>query len=529
MPAVAPPTSDRPGDAPESPGDEGGDVDLEPGDGSWTLEGDLQECGGLDRRWVLWHQFMKEQHHLDAWLRLAERSLDSLSPAPFTYSVARDDLRRVQRLRGEAGNRLVQLDGLTRQNRTLTRLFQGAMMTRLLASARELGRRWDEVSAGVEAAAARLQDFVSEWEEFEQQRAELNLLLTDMAARLEEAELQPGSSCEKLQRLQSFQEGVCETSCRVNALLRRGEALMQRGVAPGDAQRLEAGLEELLRRCSRVYGAVARTHTRLLVLRLVFEDDWTDSGCPSEAVAEDDPDLPSAPTRVPSSERPPPLPSHDPAGLEWDPSGDVGRSVSHDDADSSYFSAGRRDELQGRSFLGASDWRSDIIADITNQEVGVGQEEEELWLGHAHPSPLAPPTLQQDDLWMTSTPERKDGQPGDFQGGRVKAWLRVQSSAPPEMMTTSCCRAVQTEEDEEEVGEEPCCCDEAEQLRPGPSRTSGRRWSFPPVLLHLLLAAVLALLASVFWVVMEPPCHRSNRVPRTLHLALRYVNGPPPT
>lgn len=36
---------------------------------------------------------------------------------------------------------------------------------------------------------------------------------------------------------------------------------------------------------------------------------------------------------------PPSSPTHDHLGLEWDPSVDIGRSVSRDDADSSYFSA----------------------------------------------------------------------------------------------------------------------------------------------------------------------------------------------
>lgn len=50
-----------------------------------------------------------------------------------------------------------------------------------------------------------------------------------------------------------------------------------------------------------------------------------------------------------------------------------------------------------------------------------------------------------------------------------------------------------------------------------------------PALLYLLLAAVLALLACLIWVALEPPCHRSGRMPRSFHLMLRYVNGPPPT
>lgn len=62
----------------------------------------------------------------------------------------------VQRLRCEAGSRLVQLDSLTRRNRTLTRLFQGAMKARLLVSARECGQRWDDVNAKLESITERL-------------------------------------------------------------------------------------------------------------------------------------------------------------------------------------------------------------------------------------------------------------------------------------------------------------------------------------------------------------------------------------
>lgn len=132
----------------------------------------------------------------------------------------------------------------------------------------------------------------------------------------------------------------------------------------------------------------------------MFEDDWilsqaTDSGCPSETLLEEEgvvdkskldlpvnsnypggkptylsfnqsvqrhicldvsqqiPHLsadcsrnvnpaPSSLSHPPSHVQPPPAPSsptHDHQGLEWDPSVDIGRSVSCDDADSSYFSA----------------------------------------------------------------------------------------------------------------------------------------------------------------------------------------------
>lgn len=74
--------------------------------------------------------------------------------------------------------------------------------------------------------------------------------------------------CATFLRVQSFQECVCENSARVNALLYRGEALIQRG-DPADAHLVESSLLELLGLCSHVYSNIGRTHTRLLSMRLV--------------------------------------------------------------------------------------------------------------------------------------------------------------------------------------------------------------------------------------------------------------------
>ncbi|XP_032401928.1 uncharacterized protein LOC116708202 isoform X2 [Xiphophorus hellerii] len=571
------------------------------GDSSWSQDGDRPRYGQLDRKWVLWHEFMQEHSHLDAWLRLAEQAINTLSPAHLTYSASKEELRRFQRLRSEAGSQLIRLDGLTRRNRTLPRLFQGAVQARLLGAAWECGRRWDEVDAKLETITGRLQLCVSEWEEFEAEREELALWLAEMDAHLTEIDHMTGSNCEKLRKLRSFQQALCENSGRVNDLLRRGEELMQRR-EPADARRVESHLLELLRRCSHVYDNIARTHTRLLSTTLVFEDDSVltrpaDSGCPSESVLQSDLDPSSVPTRLrgepsknhqlfPSDFRqslnaaptglacrpptPPPSPTHEHLGLEWDPSVDIGRSLSHDDADSSYFSVCtglcQPDETKRWSYLSSFDSCSDISADITNQEAALE------WTDQTEPGLFSPVAIrQEEDQWAASTPEGDVNKPMRFDGGRVKAWLRVQSSAPAEIMT-SCSRAVQTDGDGKDrlhsdiltqqdlhfdswrrhddrqhplpvpssrepagavIGylqsalqeeEESSCCDEEEQLLSEPRSSS----SSSSALLFLLLAA-LALLAGLILVAMEPPCHRSNRMPRSLHLTLSYVNGPPPT
>ncbi|KAM3615955.1 uncharacterized protein V6R79_010218 [Siganus canaliculatus] len=555
-------------------------------DGSWSQDGVLRSRGRLERRWVLWHEFMKEHAHLDAWLRLAERAVRSPDPAHVTFASASEELKRLERLRREAGAQLVHLDVLTRRNRTLTQLFQGAMRARLLAAARECGRRWDDVNGKLESATRQLKLFVSEWEEFEAEREELAVWLADLDVRLAEVDQLTGNTCEKLRRLQSFQQCVCTNSSRVNALLRRGETLIQRST-PADGQRVESRLLELLRHCSLVYGDIARTHTRLLSMRLVFEDDGilapaTDSGCPSESLLEEEGaldklhlDVPaesSTPTSSPPHLPPPPpspsVPTHEHQGLEWDPSVDIGRSVSHDDADSSYFSIGtgrcHRDGLKRRSYLSSS-------SEISNefQEADGSLEE---WLDHAYPRPLppVPPQVSTD-----SAPDRKSPVEtnGGFDGGRVRAWLGVQSPAPSETRT-SCSRAVQTESFWEKsfMGINHVKRDEALQLTPdsAPSLSHDlkasadwtkprQRWGLPqaeedeagcedeerlvgrrratsssslrPALLFLLLAAALTVLVGLLWLSLEPACRRGGGfgLHRGFHLTLRYVNGPPPT
>ncbi|XP_028429474.1 uncharacterized protein si:ch211-137a8.2 isoform X2 [Perca flavescens] len=568
-------------------------------DASWSQDGDLQGCGQLERKWLLWQDFMTEQAHLDAWLRLAEQAVGSSGPVHFAYVIAKEDLSKFERLRCEAGPRLVQLDGLTRRNRTLTRLFRGAMQARLLAAARECGHRWDEVNAKLESITGRLKLFVSEWEGLEAEREELALWLADLDVRLTEVDHLTGNTCKKLRQLQTFQQCVCVYSGRVNALLQRGEALIQRCDA-ADARLLEARLLELLQLCSLVYNNITRTHTRLLSMRLVFEDDWilsqaTDSGCPSESLLEEEGALDKAHLGLPaegaldkahlglpaegaldkvhlglpaegaldkahlglpaegaldkahlglpafpnppkafsldfgqsSCPPSPPSPTHEHLGLEWDPSVDIGRSVSRDDADSSYFSASagicHRGGVKRRSYLSSLGSQSDLSNDITNQEAGLRLEG---WLDHAHPSVSSPVAAQrggtrpEGDQWATSTPDSRDGEPIGFDGRRVRAWLGDTERR------TSCSKAVQTDaqvEAEEEEAERRL----SEQSETSSSKVPSSLLS--PALLCLLLATALALLSCLIWAVLEPPCQRSGRMPRSFHLTLTYVNGPPPT
>lgn len=72
------------------------------------------------------------------------------------------------------------------------------------------------------------------------------------------------------------------------------------------------------------------------------------------------------------------------------------------------------------------------------------------WLDHAHPSVFSAvetnwgETMLNRDQWATSTPDRRDSEPVNFDGRRVRAWLGVQSPALAERRT-SCSKAVQTD------------------------------------------------------------------------------------
>lgn len=50
----------------------------------------------LERRWLLWHEFMKEYDHLDAWLRLAEEAVSSPNSVHVTYQTAKEEMKKFE-------------------------------------------------------------------------------------------------------------------------------------------------------------------------------------------------------------------------------------------------------------------------------------------------------------------------------------------------------------------------------------------------------------------------------------------------
>ncbi|KAK6470657.1 nesprin-2-like [Huso huso] len=299
-----------------------------------------------EQKWQLWHEFMHAYSRFNDWLRLAEGVASSPNSTHVLYIAAKEELKKFEALQREIRARLSELESLNLQ---YCRLAKEAGLgagpdesVRLRGTMQDASRRWDDLNKRTASICRRLQHFVRQREELESERENIAVWLAEMDLRLTEVE--HSSVCntaDKMKQLQTFQQTVCENAERLNGLLVRGERLIQRS-EPQDAVEIEDSLQELLLYCTQVFEGVGRLHTRLLSMRLVFEDVWmSGSDCLSEILWEDEgiydrsspsDQLPLAPSVCTGSSR-------DSLVLEWDPSVDVGGSTSHDDADSSYFSA----------------------------------------------------------------------------------------------------------------------------------------------------------------------------------------------
>ncbi|XP_060744664.1 nesprin-2 isoform X1 [Tachysurus vachellii] len=568
-------------------------------DDTFSFEG----CMQLERRWMLWHKFMNEYSCLDDWLRLAEKSAASPNSSHVLYTTAKEELQKFESLRTEARLCLPQLDSLIQTSHILLRLFKGSMKTRLMDMTKECGQRWDQLSTSLDIVCRRLKHFVVQREDFERQQEKMAIWLAEMDLKLTEVEhFSEMNTCAKMRQLQGFQEAVAESAGQLNALLQQGEELIQRS-EPADAQVIESQLQELLLYCARVFQGLNCLHTRLLSMRLVFEDDWVlcpDSGCPSEILLEEEsvkdhslaPPVQGNPTQVCPEQ----------LVLEWDPSVDIGGSINHADAESSFLSACAGGCSTEEHLTNDSWWRrayrkseeSFPAASIKCIQQPVNKCSLDGMAPPQTPVPADADRSPYASFWKTSTPDSQSPQPVTFKSDHVSAWL-VQT---PRL----CSRAVQTEHAPqqysrfysstfmhkgEEVGEadylenvllkrQSClphtnnmcstkscdlqskstkhypssqCMKERMDLKDSMKDSSctkthcanreQQHWSLSllnlleflksPSLLCILLALFVVLVIWPTSVLQDNQCYRSNSLAHSFHLALCYVNGPPPT
>ncbi|RXM35715.1 hypothetical protein EOD39_3926 [Acipenser ruthenus] len=285
-----------------------------------------------EQKWQLWHEFIHAYSRFNDWLRLAESMASSPNSAHVLYITAKKELKQFEVLQREIQARLLELESLILQ---YCRLAKGAGLGecgRLHGIIQDASLRWDDLNKRTASICRRLQHFVRQREELDSEQENIAVGLAEMDLRLTEVEHSSGCNvADKMEQLQAFHQAVYENTERMNRLLVEGERSIQRS-EPQDAVEIEDSLQELLLYCTQVFEGVGHLYTRLLSLRLVFEDGWmSGSNCLSVLWEDEGIYDRSSPCDRTGSRR-------DSLPLEWDPSVDVGESTSHDDTDSSYFS-----------------------------------------------------------------------------------------------------------------------------------------------------------------------------------------------
>uniref|UniRef100_A0A8C2V9P6 KASH domain-containing protein n=1 Tax=Chinchilla lanigera TaxID=34839 RepID=A0A8C2V9P6_CHILA len=236
----------------------------------------------------------------------------------------------------------------------------------------EGNQRWDTLQRRATAVLRRLRHFTNQREEFEGSRESILVWLTEMDLQLTNVEHFSESDAEdKMRQLNGFQQEITLNTNKIDQLIVFGEQLIQKS-EPLDAALIEDELEELHRYCQEVFGRVSRFHRRLTARAPGLEEEKEASE--NEADMEDPREIQTDAWRKRGEgEEPttpqslchlvPPTLGHERSGcetpvsvdsipLEWDHTGDVGGSSSHEeDEEGPYYSA-----VSGKSMSEGHSW-----------------------------------------------------------------------------------------------------------------------------------------------------------------------------
>ncbi|XP_053865852.1 nesprin-2-like isoform X1 [Malaclemys terrapin pileata] len=508
------------------------------------------------------------------WLRGAELWAASPASSQVPFAVAKEELKKFEVLQRQIQEKLHHLESLNWQYRQLVQANGICLQGRLRAAVQESNQRWDNLQKRAAAILKRLKYFVSQREEFEWERENVQVWLTELDLRLTDVEhFSGGSSLEKMMELKEFQEAVQSNAERLDWLLVSGERLIQRS-EPQDAEILEEELQEMSCYCQEVFWRVFRFRRRLVSMRLVFEDEWLsdrDTDVESDCFADASPEpevegeargpppaawiYQSTPHKALCCRRRHPFGAAwgDSLDLEWDPSVDVGGSTSHDEEDSSYCSAitgvgqweesGRRCSCQpgtpsswpagcgrgtGHEDLNAVPFRGETQVQLGSQDgpclsLATRRKVEIVWdssgnaprRGSRHPQSL---TLGNEACRQTETV--------GFDPERIESWLGQTCVEQGKLEVMQPCKRSQAGPGSEDVAviiekgsmSQPLAFSDQPQAG---SRILVRmkRLLLSAAGLLLLLLAGTSLLSRA-----ETPCYV-----RSFHFMLKYVNGPPPT
>ncbi|XP_052441872.1 nesprin-2-like isoform X3 [Carassius gibelio] len=303
----------------------------------------------LDRRlrieetWRLWCKFQEDYSSFENWLNVAERSAAEPNSSDVLYTDAKEELQKYEIFQRQVHESLAQLEFINNQYRRLAWENRADAASRLRAMVHHGNQRWDTLQRRVAAILRRLRHFTSQREEFEGTRESLVIWLNEIERQLTNVENFSESHVQdKMKQLKSFKKEITLNTNKIDALIVFGEGLIQRS-CPQDAVEIEDELEELHTYCQDVFGRVAQFHQRLTSLRPLQEQldvfDGGQSRGTQGTVSSSQPSMCLLPPPQEPSGRDTPM-SVDSIPLEWDHTGDVGGSSSHDEEeDAAFFSA----------------------------------------------------------------------------------------------------------------------------------------------------------------------------------------------
>ncbi|XP_034756192.1 nesprin-2-like [Etheostoma cragini] len=305
----------------------------------------------LDRRlrieetWRLWCKFLDDYSRFEDWLKMAERTAANPNSADVLYTVAKEELKKLEGFQRQVHERLTHLELINNQYRRLARENRTDRASQLKAMVHEGNRRWDTLHRRVAAILRRLKHFTSQREEFEGTRESMLVWLTELDLQLTNVEHFSESDVHhKIQQLNSFQKEITLNTERIDGLIVFGEGLIQKS-SPQDAALIEDELEQLHSYCQEVFSRLVRFHQRLSQPPMIKEEpelSGTTFFLESSLELISRPwlgrshgSLPATPTHLLASSlersgRETPV-SVDSLPLEWDHTGDVGGSSSHED------------------------------------------------------------------------------------------------------------------------------------------------------------------------------------------------------
>ncbi|KAK2104328.1 Nesprin-2 [Saguinus oedipus] len=314
----------------------------------------------IEETWRLWQKFLDDYSRFEDWLKSAERTAACPNSSEVLYTSAKEELKRFEAFQRQIHERLTQLELINKQYRRLARENRTDTASRLKQMVHEGNQRWDNLQRRVTAVLRRLRHFTNQREEFEGTRESILVWLTEMDLQLTNVEhFSESDADDKMRQLNGFQQEITLNTNKIDQLIVFGEQLIQKS-EPLDAVLIEDELEELHRYCQEVFGRVSRFHRRLTSRAPGLEDEKeaseneTDMEDPREI--QTDSWRKSGESEEPASPQSlchlvPPAPGHERSGcetpvsvdsipLEWDHTGDVGGSSSHEeDEEGPYYSA----------------------------------------------------------------------------------------------------------------------------------------------------------------------------------------------